>query len=194
MCDSNDVTGTLGLGPSLDNFKDAPLAQRIFSPVGALTGNPISRSSWGQVGEKLGIKNSKSGPPHAASLRAQIAREQWADYKKRFQPIENVLLGYANNRQEFASKNKEQAVGRVESQYGRAQPQIERRLSSYGLQITPEMQQRIAKRLNYDKGLARVQAANVSNRLSKDQTQAIIGGGLFVGNRAVETQPRVGRG
>ena len=147
------------------------------------------RNMWGKI---TGGPSDKS--TGASGLRAQIAREQWADYKKRFQPIENRLLGYAKDPKAFAEKNKGLALERVQGAYDRAGPQTERRLESYGLQITPEMQDRIAKRLNYDRGLSQVQASNMSDRLSKDQTQGIISGGLLVGNRQATMKSQAGAG
>ena len=144
----------------------------------------------GGLSEGMGIRPAYDyltrGPTdenEASNLRAAIAREQWEDYKQRFQPLENTLLGYANNRQGFVSGAKQESLNRVNSVYGLAQPQIERRLGSYGLQITPEIQNRIAKRLNYEKGLADVQAANTSTRLAQDQLTAIQGGGLLSSNK-----------
>ncbi len=134
-----------------------------------------------------------SGPDHTASnLRAKIAREQWEDYKTRFRPLEDKLLGLANNRNEFITKNREQAVGSVDSAYNQAPDQINRRLTSYGVQVTPEMQDRIGKTLGLQKSLSEVQASNMSDRLSKDQLQGIVGGGLFTGNRSIQTSKQVG--
>ena len=146
-------------------------------------------------GDKM-LGGRGSGPPEASTLRAQIAREQWQDYKTRFQPIENVLLGYANNPEEFKDKNREAALGRVGDVYNRAPDQIERRMESYGLQVGAPERQRIQQKTDYQRGLATVQAANQSERLSADQLKGIIGGGLFVGNRQATTnqRPQVGYG
>lgn len=140
--------------------------------------------AWVQmaVGENLGKKWNILRDPGPAgesanAMRARIAREQWADYKQRFQPIENKLIGYAQNPKTLTDPLKAEATGRINSQYGMAPQQIERRMESYGLQVTPEMQNRIAKRLNYDKGLAQVQADNQINRFGENQLYNIVGAG-----------------
>jgi len=169
-----------------------------LGPAGGMLGGAIGgyyEDAEDQWKEALGIGDD-DGPPEASTLRAQIAREQWADYKERFQPIENVLLGYANNPQQYKQEAKDAALGRVGDVYNRAPEQIERRMTAYGLQVTPQDRGRIQQKTNYQRGLASVQAANMTDRLSEDQLKGIIGGGLFVGNRAATTnqRPQVGYG
>lgn len=127
----------------------------------------------------------KGSSDYASQLRAKIAREQWADYKTRFQPLEDKLLNFASNKENNINKARADAAGRVETMYGGAQGQTERRLQSYGLQITPEVQGRISKRLGLDKSLANVQAQNMAARDTENQMSGIVGGGLSLGARNV---------
>lgn len=125
---------------------------------------------------------SSGDPDNSASkLRAKIAREQWEDYKTRFQPLENVLLGYAGDREGYVKKAQEGAVNRVNQAYSTGQGQAERRLQSYGLNVTPQLQQRIASKLGLQKGLATVQASNLAKRQANEEITGIVGGGLSLG-------------
>lgn len=197
MCDNSDalIPGLSNSGPSA-----TILGQKFdatTNPVGAYLGTGDWKAFFNPGAEQLAHNVSLNGggpndPHQASNLRAQIAREQWADYKKRFQPLENNLLGIANNRQAYIDKNRTESVGLVDKAYAGAEDQIGRRMNSYGLQVTPEMHDRIARTLGINKSLSEVQAANMSDRLSKDQVQGIVGGGMFVGNRAVAgSQPQV---
>lgn len=138
-------------------------------------GNWFSKAFGGHPG---GSSNMASG------LRAQIAREQWDDYKTRFQPLENVLLGFANNKDKYINDQVGQAQGLVNNQYAGAPDQINRRLTSYGLTTTPDQQQNIDRQLANQKSLALVQGSNIARRTADDQITEIMGGGLFSANRA----------
>lgn len=141
------------------------------------------------IPDKLkGMFSSSDQPQVAAQLRARIAREQWEDYKTRFQPLENRLLGYANNREEYTNQAVSGSLNRVNQAYAGGQAQIERRLGSYGLAVTPEMQQRIAQRLGLQKSLSQVQASNVARREADSQLDTIVGGGLSTGARGIEAR------
>lgn len=134
--------------------------------------------------EEFGQEAFKRKAKKASNIRAAIARSQWQDYKKRFQPLENILLGYANNRQGYIADAQKGALDRVNQAYSGGEAQIQRRMQSFGLQITPEMQQRISKRLGYQKGLAQVQASNMARREAEGQLDTIVGGGLSMASQA----------
>lgn len=190
MCDTQIPNSPGDFDPT-----NSPEGQGV---AGAMMGNPgalLVPDEYQPFGDKM-LGGRGGGGPEASTLRAQIAREQWQDYKTRFQPIENVLLGYANNPEQYKQQNKDAALGRVGDVYNRAPAQIERRMTAYGLQVTPEDRQRIQQKTDYQRGLASVQAANMTDRLSEDQLRGIIGGGLFVGNRQATTgqRPTVGYG
>ena len=129
-------------------------------------------------------KVQRSQANSASSIRAAIARSQWLDYKNRFQPLENILLGYANNRQGYINDATSGAVNRVNQAYAGAPAQMQRRIQSFGLQLTPEMQQRISNRLGHQKGLAQVQAHNMAKREAEGQLDSIVGGGLSMASQA----------
>lgn len=115
----------------------------------------------------------------ASNLRSRIAREQWEDYKTRFQPLENTLLNLVGNRQKFVTEQVNNAQGLINKQFASAPGQIERRIHSYGLSISPEQQQQIDNRMSYDKSLAMVQGSNMAKRTADDQITELIGGGLL---------------
>jgi hypothetical protein len=141
--------------------------------------------SLDKIGPEWSFLHGVKGDTSASELKAKIAREQWEDYKTRFQPLENILLGYAGNKGKFVSDAMGQAQTGVNNAYSGGQAQTERRLQSYGLQVTPEVQQRIAGKLQFQKGLAGVQAQNMAARQAEDQVSSIIGGGLSLGARSV---------
>lgn len=195
MCDAPSPSDIDFLGGDVPQPVAAGLAG-LIGPAGAgdLTGAyDAGKYDPSNVWRKItGGPSEKGGG--ASGLRAKIAREQWADYKQRFVPIEDMLLSKAKNPEVFKEENRGLALGRVNAAYDRAPDQIERRMNSYGLSVTPEMEERIARQLGYDRTLANVQAANVSDRLSEDQLQGIRSGGLLVGNRQATTnqRPQVG--
>jgi hypothetical protein len=160
-------------------FKDAGTVKGFRENLQNASGTTGLRQLYGGLFGKGG-----GGDPHQASnLRATIAREEWADYKKRFQPIENQLLGYVKNSDQFIKGEQDKALGSVNDQFSRAPDQIARREASYGLQMTPEMQQNTQQRLQQSQSLSQVQALNTSGRLAKDQLLGIEGGGMFTGTK-----------
>lgn len=142
------------------------------------------KSIWGQ--------NGGGGGNDASNLRAKIAREQWQDYKTRFQPLENKLMGYVNNKEGFKADNRGLAVGKVNQAFGMLPAQTERRLGSYGIQMNPQQKEQFQRQSALQQSLGQVQAGNVSNRLSEDQIKGIISGGTLSNSRGLINQKAIG--
>lgn len=113
----------------------------------------------------------------AAGIRGRIARREWADYKKRFVPLEDLMLRYAQNPNLITDPLRQRATEQINSQYGLAQPMADRRLASYGLSMNPEQRARFQNRTAMDKNLAQVQANNQIKRFGEEQLYNIIGAG-----------------
>lgn len=129
-----------------------------------------------------------SGPYEASSLLATITRDQWKDYQKRFQPIENQLLGFANNSDQYIAGQQEKALGAVDASFAQAPGNIARREASFGLSMTPEMQNNLNSRIGLSKSLSEVQALNTSRIGAQDQILGLMGGGIFQGNQQAINQ------
>lgn len=162
---------------------------KYANPITAFSIDPKGVAK--DFGKGLGLVPPEASTK-ASDTRAYIARSQWADYKKRFQPLENVLLGYASNPQQFKQQNLARAQAGVNDAFAGAQGLQERRLQSYGVQLTPEIQQRIASRLGQQKALSQVGAANVSDRMTDEQLNQIRSGGLTLGAQAGINQKTIG--
>lgn len=128
------------------------------------------------AGQEAQTAKTRKAAKKASNIRAAIARDQWQDYKTRFQPLENILLGYAQNPNSLIQPLREEAMGRINSQYGLALPMAQRRLGSYGLTMTDDQRQRFQNRNQMDKKLAEVQAMNQIKRFGDEQLFNIVGG------------------
>lgn len=158
----------MGLGRSLKKIGKKALKATFL-------GGPI----FGQLaGLKESLKAGRLPDQSAANTRARIAREQWEDYKSRFQPLEDTLLGYVQNKGNFSDSLKTGARRSIQEQFGSATGMAERRLSSYGLTMPQEQKQRFQRQVSYDKNLAEVGAMNQIDRFADDQLYTILGGGL----------------
>lgn len=127
------------------------------------------------------LHGGRKSKNEASRLRAQIAREEWEDYKTRFQPIENILISYAQEPNRFKQPLREYAQDTINKQYGLSGPMADRRLASYGLRMNDEQRNEFGRRNQIDQRLAEVQALNQIERFGEEQLYNIVGGGI---NRA----------
>lgn len=189
MPDSNEIVNpSTALSGDRNDLAERGLGGGFTGGLSNLVGDKYQPSGiWKRAFGK------RKGPSNMASnLRAKIAREQWEDYKARFQPLENKLIGYARNPEAFATANREQAVGRVNQAFGLLPAQAERRLGSYGLTMTPEQQTDFKRKAGLQQSLGQVQASNLSDRLSEDQIRGIVSGSTLVNSRGLINQKAIG--
>jgi hypothetical protein len=151
---------------------DLKKATHVLAPGIGLGLDPAGfKDTW------QGILGTRSPNNYASKLRAKIAREQWEDYKTRFQPIENILLDFANDPEKFKGPLRNQAMETINTQYGLNTAMADRRLGSYGLRMTDEQRNEFGRRNQLDQRLTEVQALNQIQRFGEEQLYNIVGGG-----------------
>lgn len=150
-------------------YNDAGLQTRNMGPLGTQV----------QVGGKW--VNSKD--PNA--IRAAMYRDQWSDYKRRFQPLEEKLLAISENPDKFFGEQRADALNQINAGYEGAMDMQQRRLGSYGLSLNDEQKSGLESALQRDKSLATVGAMNNLRREQQDTLDQIEGAGL-------KTRPTLG--
>ncbi len=111
----------------------------------------------------------------AAQTYADLTRSQWADYIRRFVPVENRLISYALS-PEVVEANMAAAGEYAEQAYAQAPQMMERQMRGFGLQLTPDQQQAYDRQMNVSKGLATTQAMNAARDASGDRQMKVITG------------------
>lgn len=156
-------------------------SRRTWKAIGLSAFSPLAGAAY----YKNTMGTNSGDPNYASNLRAGIAREEWEDYKKRFQPKENQLLDIANNPQGFVQQQNTEALGAINKAYEGAMPQMTREYGRFGMTYTPDQKNELQRRLSNNQGLAQVQGLNTSTRLANDQVLGLMGGGTFQGNKTL---------
>lgn len=132
-----------------------------------MAGNPLLLSNATQP------TNTATPTPTAANgLKpptniGKLYEQEWADYKKRFQPLEDLRIGLmsdASNKQE-----RDAAEGDVNTAYSQAPQQYQRLLMGYGIKPTSQQLQSQTRKLNTQQGLDRVTAYNRTGIAQEDR-------------------------
>lgn len=116
-----------------------------------------------------------SGKKSAQNTRADLARAQWNDYKRRFQPIEDMLVNNVTSgeRLDTALAKGGEAIGQ---QYGIADGTFKRNSSRYGAGLTPQQQGRHEKRLGLSKAATEANMRNSTRRAVQDSNMGLMTG------------------
>lgn len=122
---------------------------------------------------------------NASEPAAQVARAEWADYKKRFMPYEKTLINAGTNEanygtaQQMAEKNTAAGLGLAQAQSGRD-------LARYGATMTPAQED--ATNLNNAIQAAQTGVANVNSARGNiwDTENGVMTGGLDQINRKMQ--------
>lgn len=154
MCD-------LGVG-SVDHQN---FANNIIQPASGTT-NPSPALLTASGGSKSGSRNL-----------AKVQRAQWDDFLSRFSPIEEKLLAKYSS-----ATDKSDAVTKagqtMSTAMDKSKQQTDRKLSRYGLQMSPEQTQRRDKKHSITKA-ANVAGAKNAMRIAKDdQKMGMMTGGF----------------
>lgn len=125
----------------------------------------------------------------ASTKRAGLVRQQWNDYKARFQPVEDQIINDMGNgiHTRFNQEGVDMARKSVDTAYAGAQNMENRDRSRLGMGLNDA--QKTAQQTQYDtaKSAASANAVNTANQWDIDRRNAVISGGL--GNAST-----VGRG
>ncbi len=112
---------------------------------------------------------------YASRTFAAISRAQFEDYKRRYRPLEQQLVGAYDNPADRTRLTSE-AVGLVNQGFVNADAQFRRRSAGLGATLNPEQQQSYSRSQNLRKGLSQVQAANSTVRRLRDRDLTLLGG------------------
>src|SRR5574343_892070 len=97
----------------------------------------------------------------ASALLASVTREMWEDYKKRFFPLEEQLMGMTTYKDpSLMEREVEKGQGRVEATFGSLWDTAVRRASSYGQSWDAAQYQANLNAHRLDKTAALADAAN----------------------------------
>lgn len=111
----------------------------------------------------------------ADGMRSIIAREQWADYVERFQPLERELIDNITS-----GKRMETALGKVDSsmgtQYAKADDSYQRNMSRYGIGQSNQQQKQHQSRLGLSKAASTANQRNTARRRVSDSNMQFMSG------------------
>lgn len=164
--------GDTGLGNGFAGFHDRLTA-------GDPLGRGIVEGIFGN-NDPLGLLPAEEDPNahQASNTMAGLYREQWADYLKRFAPLETDLRDQVMSgaRMDNALSRADQAVT---TQFGVAKGNLARQRE--GLGLSPTMSAAEQRRFDIGQGLARANTLNTTRQAVEDSNMQIIAG---VGGRA----------
>lgn len=104
---------------------------------------------------------SSGGGGKASDILAGVTREMWEDYKKRFFPLEEQLMGMTTYKDpSLMEREVEKGQGRVEATFGSLWDTAVRRASSYGQSWDAAQYQANLNAHRLDKTAALADAAN----------------------------------
>ncbi|MGB5557350.1 MAG: hypothetical protein WBN04_04980 [Paracoccaceae bacterium] len=106
---------------------------------------------------------------------AALTRAQYEDYKTRFQPVENQVLGSIMNaegglgNQAVLDDTLARTSANVNNQYDVAEGSMRRNMGRMGINMTPEREQVAARGLDLGRTLSEVSARNNARTAVKDR-------------------------
>jgi hypothetical protein len=121
------------------------------------------------------VDPTQTGKHQASNTRADLARAQWDDYKTRFQPVENILLGAATGDErmdDFMGRSTEN----VNQQYDMADQAYKRGINRYGISPTPRQQQAHDKSFGLSKASTEVSLRNQTRSHIADSNLEMLSG------------------
>lgn len=117
------------------------------------------------------------GDDQADENRARLTRAQWWDYKNRFVPIENELIGQIGNRQVY-SQSVSRALDAVDQSFDTSRDEMMRGLSRYGAAPSAQETQTLMRQSGRAEAAAKAGAANRTRTQVKNRNMQILGGSL----------------
>lgn len=134
------------------------------------------------------LVNYASFSADPAAVTGALTRAQWADYKQRFMPYENALMGLTSyNNPGIVQQEVDQAVGSggyVQQAAAGAVDQFNRNTARMGLSMTAEQRDAAARQSSLGKSKSVVDAANMIRRRIAERDQQIAIGAVPNAGRA----------
>ena len=156
--------------------------QDYWNPQGAPEmGSMVNQSSQflsglntGDAGSSNVLNVARGDDQYASKTRARIARAEWDDYKRRFQPVENQMAAYATSTDDGRS------IGRVQQSIGQgfdsAQGQYARDMSRYGLAIDQDQQNSMQRNMALNEAAATAQGVSSARQAEEERRIGLMGG------------------
>lgn len=123
-----------------------------------------------------------------AQVTGALTRAQWADYKNRFMPYENALMGLTSyNNPGIVGMEVDQAIGDhgyVRKATDGAADQFQRNVSRMGLSMTDEQRLAVQRQQQLGTSKSAVDAANMIRRRIAERDQQIAIGAVPNAGRA----------
>jgi|GEM_PF-2956244 hypothetical protein len=138
----------------------------------------VSEESHEYGGEVAACKGGSGKTTYdweAANRYAAISRDQWNDYKKRFQPFEQELIDLAHN---DGSEEIEMAKDYTQSSMDAQKASGELSLSRMGIGMTADQAKASDRSFGIEKMAATVSAMNDAAQHADDRRNAIMTGGM----------------
>lgn len=123
----------------------------------------------------------------AAHNQAAVARADYEDYKRRFMPIENELIGMLGNRAVYG-QNVDRAVDATQQAFDTTAGEYQRGLWRYGIRPSQQQQADQDRKMGLASTAAQAEAANRVRMQTKDRNMRIMGGNLAPKKPGMENQ------
>lgn len=127
--------------------------------------------------EPVQLSTDWTGEHTMANNMASITRANWADYKKRFVPLENMLIGQIGNRDVY-QQSVERSVGSVDDAFEGQLAAFGRQRSRYNLGLTNDETQNMGRRLGLREAVAKTTAARRARQQVYSRNMGLLAGGL----------------
>lgn len=123
------------------------------------------------------VSTSTSGLHGASDAFSRITRAQWADYKQRFMPYEQKLIGMYNNKDALASMESEGADG-VNSAFDSVAKGMALQRERYGAGLDAATAAAEQRRLSVQRAAGLADITNNVRMHVRDRDEAMLLGGI----------------
>jgi hypothetical protein len=116
----------------------------------------------------------------ASNKRAFLVRDQWRDYKQRFQPVENQIINDMGSgvHTRFNQEGVDTARRGVDTAYAGAQAMENRDRERMGMGLSDAQKAAQQTQVNMQKSASSANAVNTANQWDIDRRNAVVSGGL----------------
>lgn len=121
--------------------------------------------------------NKAHGDKQARKTMGRLTRAEWEDYKRRFRPIEDELIGMVGDSNTM-SQDVGRSVSSVNQAFDTTQGQRRRQNSRYGIPSDSAEMQDVDRQMGLAQTKATTEAANRTRRRVKDRNMRVMAGSL----------------
>lgn len=121
----------------------------------------------------------------ASTKRASLVRDQWNDYKTRFQPVEQKIIDAMGTgiNTTFNEAGQQEAQKAVDTAFTTAKATAGRDQARFGINLTPQQSRAQDTVMQVEKAASMANAKNTATQWDIDRRNAVMSGGL--GNASV---------